>query len=1058
MSSPPPYAELHCHSAFSLLDGTTSPEDLVAHAAVIGLHSLALTDHDDLGGAVRFADAGRRQGLPALIGAELTVTAPRGALRHLTLIAESARGYGHICALVTQARGTHTRGCPTVDLDTLDAHSDGLICLSGCSGHGLLARPLAEGDTLGARRLAGQLSSIFGDRFAVEVMDHALPEERALAGALVELADRMALPWVVTHNVHHLRPRDRVLHDVVTCLRHHTTLDEAGDRLRPSGEWCMKTPEQMARRWAHDLRGIAHTVAIAERCTFRLDQLAPALPDIELPEGVPDADAWLSELTWAGVIDRWGEDISPRHRQQVEHELSLIARRGLAPFFLIVWDIVRFARGAHILVQGRGSAANSAVCYCLGITAVDPIRFDLLFERFLSDARGGYPDIDLDIAHNQREEVIQYVYRRYGRDRAAMVCEHTCFRARGSVRDVSRVLGLSAEDGGRIAKAMGRAGPLRPEHIAEAGLDPQSKRMHALRHVVQGLEGLPRHRSIHVGGFVLTAGPVSHVVPIEPAAMADRTIIQWDKDDLEPMGLVKFDLLGLGMLTAIDEGLRHVEAATGEPTSLYDLPQDPQVYDMICAADTVGVFQIESRAQMNVLPRTRPRTFYDLAVQVALIRPGPLQGDMVHPYIRRRRGEEAPRSLHPSLEPVLARTLGVPLFQEQGMKVAITCAGFSPSEADALRRAMSSRHKTAELQRLMDRLREGMATRGIDPADADRIVGQIEGFAHYGFPESHSTSFALLVYASAWLKRHHPAAFLCALLNGQPMGFYSPSTLVHDARRHGVKVLGPCVQSSIWHSRILSSGAVRLGLRLVDGLGPRAKACWQRLRSPDDPWLMFDDIADLAQRTAWPASTLGILADAGALDALVPAHIAGARRRRHAIWSAIKAARTAPKPIKGDDLTMPLPLPLAVERPVEFPPQTALERLAADQRTTGVSSGAHPVHHVRQMLDDMGATPSHRLNTVRGHIWVGGMVISRQRPSSAKGFFFLTLEDEWGFINVIVRPEVFEAHRSVLRSARCLAVWGRLAREQGVFNLLGRRFEVLALDASVTLSESHDFR
>ena len=808
------YAELHCHSCFSLLDGAALPETLVSRAVELGLTALAITDHDELGGSVRFATAARDAGLPAIIGAELTVAVGSesgGFLTHLPLLAESREGYANLSTLITLGRRDSPRGSPSVSLDDVAAHAAGLFALTGCP-RGWVPTLAARGESDAACEAAANLVDIFDRRVAIECWDHGLPEEHETSRHLMAVARALDIPWVVTNDVHYARARDRIVHDVLASLRHKLPLDEMGTRLRPNGEWYLKGAAQIARRWRHAPEGIRATLAVAERCEFRLDQLKPTLPAFALPPGV-GPDEYLARLVEQGAHERWGVPNTAQrtraHDRQLAHELTLIAKLGLAGYFLIVWDIVRFARRKGILCQGRGSAANSAVCYCLGITAVDPIKLGLLFERFLSEERTEAPDIDIDFAHREREDVLQYVYEKYGREHAAMVCEQITYRGRSAVRDAARVLGFSVEQADAlstlsdrfsaratadalrakpgasagdavVAEALGshmvpgteattrsraerekakqvakpmtsadrpmpraayepygspnaqgagtrdfakipsvmqanasrgnrwedphaddrdhneRRNPVtavRPTDglsiVERVGLDPNDKRVRALAEVVEGLHQIPRHRSIHVGGFVLTHEPLCQMVPIEPASMPGRTVIQWEKDDLDPVGLVKIDLLGLGILTLLQDCLLYIRQGRGVTIDLGALVMDDQaVFDDLCAADTIGVFQVESRAQMNTLPRLKPRCFYDLVVEVALIRPGPIQGDMVHPYLRRRNGEEAVTYLHPSLEPILKRTLGVPLFQEQGMQVAIVAAGFSPGQADVLRKAM----------------------------------------------------------------------------------------------------------------------------------------------------------------------------------------------------------------------------------------------------------------------------------------------------------------------------------------------------------------------------------
>ncbi len=1033
------YAELHCHSAFSLLDGASLPERLVERAVELGLSGLALTDHDDLGGAVRFAFKARELGdFPAIIGLEATIE-HMDADRHLTLLARTAKGYANLSQIVTLGRSALPRGRPRVTIEQLESHRDGLLCLSGCP-RGEVSLALSRGDVIGARRASGRLKEIFGQHFAIEVMDHGLPEEARLAEGLINLAEHVGAPWVVTNNVHYATVAERTLHDVMTCLRHNQTLDEAGRILRPNAEWYLKSPQVISERWRHNLDGIRASVQLSEQCNFRLHHLDAPLPCISVPSPFANVDEYLRDLTHAGARDRWGAGMTLWHREQLDKELSLIQRRGLAGYFLIMWEIVEFARTAEILVQGRGSAANSAVCYCLGITAVDPIRYDLLFERFLSDAREGYPDIDLDIEHNRREEVIQFVYERYGRSYAAMVCVHTCFRGRSAVRDAARVLGFSDEEGGRLAEQARRTRELDSEGVIEAGFDPESPRLSTLLKVVRALYGVPRHRSTHVGGFVLSTRPVSEICPIEPAAMEGRTIIQWDKDDLDLVALPKFDLLGLGMLSVLAAGLRSVRKRYGLPAYLYSLPDRQEVYDMIARADTVGVFQIESRAQMNSLPRTRPSTLYELAIQVALIRPGPLQGDMVHPYIRRKRGEEPIDLIHPKLAPILRRTLGVPLFQEQGMRLAVEAAGFSLDESESLRRAIGSARHRPNLTSLMARLRKGLLKNKISAESAERIIQQIESFSTYGFPESHSTSFALLVYASAWLKCFYPAEFLCALINAQPMGFYSISSLIKDAQRHGVSVLPPCLHRSEWLAQF-EGDEVRLGLRQVNGLGAELRRRLQRARSAAP----FQDATDVIRRVDLPRESWLTLAEAGAFDTFIPGG------RRAAVWRVLHLINTQ---------VGTLPLGPVDDPSVEFRAQTPVEETAADFRTMGMTTGAHPLSYLRTDLTGRGVSTAVGLRALGNGQWakVAGLVISRQRPETAKGFMFISLEDESGFINVIVTPKGFEAHWNLLVRAPLLLVEGPIAYEQGVWNVKGRRFTELSLPGSDALPPGNNFR
>jgi error-prone DNA polymerase len=1061
------YVELHCHSGFSLLDGASNPEALIARAASIGMGAVALTDHDDLGGAVRWAEAGRNHGVAAIVGLELTVGGADGRTdarthgrtaqaspcvcasvppcvptSHLTLLAIDQAGYRNLSRLVTLARSGE-RGTPAAPWDEIERHAAGLFCLTGCP-FGEIPQRLARDDEAGARAQLGRLVEIFGGRVAIECWDHALASERAVVPRLIALAGSLDLPWLVTNDVHYATPRGRLVHDVLTCLRHQTTLDAAGTLLRPNGDWYLKRPEKIAHRWRHYPEGIGATRSVAEQCAFRMAALSPTLPVFPTPPGV-GADDYLASLVAAGARERYGGRLTARHKTQLRHELDVIRRLHLAGYFLIVWDIVREANRLGVLAQGRGSAANSAVCYCLGITAIDPIGMELLFERFLSEDRREAPDIDVDFAHNDREQILQYVYRRYGRDHAAMVCEAITYRGRAAVRDAARVLGFSVQQAEKLADEADRDGAretgekLLGGGAAAADLDPGDHRVRMLAEVVRGLHQLPRHRSIHVGGFVLTAEPLADVVPIEPAAMPERTVIQWDKDDLDPVRLIKIDLLGLGMLTMIQEAIRLIRLHRGAALDLAKLPMtDPAVYDMLCRADTIGVFQVESRAQMNTLPRLTPRIFYDLVVEVALIRPGPIQGEMVHPYLRRRAGLEPVVYPHPSLEPILERTLGVPLFQEQGMQVAIAAAGFTPGEADELRRAMGHKRSHERMAKICDKLVDGMARNGIEPDVARRIFNQISAFADYGFPESHAASFALLVYASAYLKLYYPAEFACALLNSQPMGFYAPGTIVEDAKRHGVAVRGLDVMRSDWDCT-LEDGALRIGLRYAAGLGAKARERLDPLLARGRP----GSLEEWVRESGLTVAQLRSLAEAGAFDGLWP-------NRRSALWEVLKHARGAAGPLA----------PVAQDRrPAPVPGLTPVQLTEADYRVTGLSPAGHPMRHLRHAVAAMGAIPAAELERRRDGDWVtvAGLVICRQRPGTAKGFCFVTLEDETGLANIVITPQLFEEHKRLVRRSPLLVVSGVLQEEQGVLNVRGKRFAAPRPEAGAAFVGSHDF-
>ena len=1115
------YAELHCHSTFSMLDGAAHPEQLVARAVALGLGALALTDHDDVGGVVRFATAARQAEFAGLIGVELSVevmdrlgTAEhKPLLTHLVLLAEDRVGYGNLCTLITRARLDHPRGRPRVNLDTLARHAGGLFALTGCP-RGWVPRLVARGAHDDACAAAATLVDMFEGRVAIECWDHALPEERAVTRDLMALARALNVPWVVTNDVHYAEPTGRLAHDVLVALRHGATLDDMGARLRPNGEWYLKGPTQMARRWQGYEAGLAATLTIAERCAFRLADLKPTLPSFPLPPGVSE-DAYLAQLVQQGAAERWEWRRTAQHDRQIEHELTLISKLGLAGYFLIVWDIVRFARREGILCQGRGSAANSAVCYALGITAVDPIKLELLFERFLSEERKEAPDIDIDFAHRDRERVLQYVYDRYGREHAAMVCEHITWRGRSAVRDAARVLGFSVQQAEALAtcsdrhSAQSTAAALRVGSTTDtsgearallhrAGLDPHDLRVRTLADIVAGLHQAPRHRGIHVGGFVLTHEPLHTVVPIEPASMDERTVIQWEKDDLDPVGLIKIDLLGLGILTVLQDCLKYIRATRGVTLDLGQLDhRDQAVYDDLCRADTVGVFQVESRAQMNTLPRLKPRCFYDLVVEVALIRPGPIQGDMVHPYLRRRAGEEEVTYPHPSLEPILKRTMGVPLFQEQGMQVAIAAAGFTPGEADLLRRAMGHKRSRERMADICQKMIVGMRANGIAEDVALRIYNQINAFADYGFPESHAASFALIVYGSAYLRHYYAAEYLCAMLNAQPMGFYSAGTLVEDAKRHGVRVLGVDATRSAWdhtlecadgtvvvpHDGVIAvhgakhgaehgaehgakreplpgtdgigappkgpnkrnAPAVRLGFRSIRGLGSQARAKLERALAGG----AFTGIHDFVERTALDQRALRFIAESGALDAFVQ-NEPYERRRRIALWRVLEAVRGTGGP-----------LALFPEAPVPagLPPLSPPELTEGDYRLTGLSLNGHPMRHLRPLLVPNGVLTVRDATRQRdgAKAGVAGLVICRQRPGTAKGFMFLTLEDETGMLNVVVTPQRFERQALLITRSPLLLVRGTLQIEQNVVNLRGEEFIALGAGAGAAHARSHDF-
>lgn len=1017
----------------------------MTRAKAIGLRALALTDRDDMGGVVRFAHAAKELNLDAIIGAELTLEGDA----HLTLLAQSLEGYKNLCFLITQARFSCERGTPRISLAELAQHASGLVALSGCP-QGAIPSALAQGNVAQAKSMTKQLLDIFGEHFFLELWDHHLTQESVICRQMLEMAQQYTIPWVVTNDVHYALPEKRIIHDVLTCLRHDVTLHTAGRRLRPNGSWYLKSPQEMVQQWRHNLDGIRNTLVVAERCTFRHGHLKPVLPACNVPPGLSYMQ-FLRQLVWEGAADRYGKKLTEKHIQQLNHELSLIERMELSAYFLLMWEIVQFAVSQDIAVQGRGSAANSAVCYCLKITAVDPIGMDLLFERFISEQRSEPPDIDLDIAHRDRERVLQHVYEKYGRAHAAMVCEHITYRGPSAVRDAARVFDFSPEQADRLSaesqyrEASEAAIGLLNGGIERAGLDIKDRRVQLLLQVVAGLHQLPRHRSIHVGGFVLSGEPLGQIVPIEPASMDGRTVIQWDKDDLDLAGLIKVDLLGLGMLTLIQEGLRLIERHRGLKVDLAKLDMnDPAVYQMLERADTIGVFQVESRAQMSILPKLKPTCFYDIVISIALVRPGPIQGNIVHPYLRRRRGLEKVTYLHPSIEPILKRTLGVPLFQEQGMKLAVTAAGFTPSQADNLRRVMSHKRSLERMNELCLELAAGMRKNGLSDEAIETITFQLKAFANYGFPESHSASFSLLVYASAHMKHYFAPEFFCAILNAQPMGFYSPATLVRDAMRHDVEIRPLDIACSLWDCTLEdiegSPPALRIGLRYVRGLGRRAQ---ESLQHAWDSGGAFVSLEDVCRRSGLRPKDLEHLAAAGAFERFCPG-------RRKALWEVlriIKGKEEKPLIKAYRELLEKKSAKVAEisEAPDLVPEMSDIDKTIADYKRTGLSSGQHPMTYYRTWL---------RLKNIKAcgdladatdglYLTVAGGVICRQRPGTAKGFVFLTLEDETGMTNVIIRPQLFEQYRQVILNNHFLAIQGKLQSQEGVINVLAEKVKAL---------------
>jgi error-prone DNA polymerase len=1074
MSAP---AALFTLSHYSFLRAASSPAALVQRAHALGYAALALTDDNTLGGVVQAHVAARACGLPLLIGCHwrLRHAALPGGGFTLVAWASDRRGYGEMSAWISRLR-QQDRAQPAAALDPeallLHGDADEMPELPGCLLMALpwdWARPLGDRNawTQGLQALTRWLHARGPERVWLGVSASGRLDDAAWQQQLCAAARRSGLPAVAAPCLRMHAPDAQPLLDILTAIRLQRPLAACGLALSANADGYLWPRERWQRRFAPEL--LEQTQAIAQCCHFRLDELRYEYPDEIVPAGQTPTQ-YLRELVAAGARQRYPEGTPAAVRAQLDHELSLIAELRYEPYFLTVYDIVRFARERGILCQGRGSAANSAVCYCLGITEVDPARHALLFERFISRARAEPPDIDVDFEHQRREEVIQYLYAKYGRDRAALAASLIRWRGRSALRDVGKALGFSAATVDALARQCRHQAPqdLGPAEIAAAGLSAQDMRVQHWLQLAQALLGAPRHRSQHTGGFVLTRTALTHTVPVVPAAMPGRTVIEWDKEDIEALGLLKVDVLALGMLSAISGALRLVSAWRQRPFTLADIPpEDPATYAMIQRADTVGVFQIESRAQMSMLPRLRPACFYDLVVQVAIVRPGPIQGGMVHPYLaareRQRRGQ-AVELPHPALRPALARTLGVPIFQEQVMQIAMVAAGFSAEEADALRRSMGAWHRQGELQRFEQRLLSGMAERGYDAAFAQAIVRQIRGFGAYGFPESHAASFALLAYGSAWLKCHEPAAFLAALVNAWPMGFYAPAQLVQDARRHGVQVRPVDVSYSDWDCTLEPSDddpatpAVRLGLRLVQGLGEASARRLLHARQ-QHPWT---DVDDLARRAGLDRGSLQALARADALRSL-----SGARRQQ---WWAVSgwhpplALERQPAPAVAP------PAPTDDSDGWAPPPATLAEDVWQDYAGTGLSLRAHPLALLRPRLSSAAAPRAHRWlpaselsRQPHGRfVSVCGLVITRQKPSTANGVLFLTLEDETGTIPVIVWRAVQARHAQALRQGRLLAVRGQWQRQGEGSHTVGHLIAGHVQDLSSWLGElattSRDFQ
>ncbi len=1050
------YAELHCHSNFSFLDGASHPEELVEEAVRLGLGALALTDHNGFYGVVRFAEAARVHGLPTVFGAELSLDLARSQAgrpdpegEHLLVLARNPEGYGRLARAITTAQMAGEKGAPRIGLDRVaeigGSPSEDWVVLTGCR-KGPVPKALAEaGPAAAAERLRGLVERFGPANVVVELWDHGDPLDSVRNDALVRLADRFGLEVVATNNVHYATPARRRLATALAAVRSRRGLDEIEGWLPACAGAHLRAAAEQQRRFARYPGVVERAGELGLACAFDLSLVAPRLPDFPVPSGYNEM-SWLRALVERGATTRYGPRSDAAHTAvyaQIEHELALIEQLEFPGYFLTVGDIVEFCRKADIYCQGRGSAANSVVCYVLGITKADAFALGLLFERFLSSERDGPPDIDLDIESSRREEVIQYVYERYGRDRTAQVANVITYRARSSVRDMAKALGYAPGQQDAWSKQVDRWSTV-ADHAGTT--DRYGNAEHdvpvAVLELAREVENFPRHLGIHSGGMVICDRPVVEVCPVEWGRMENRSVLQWDKDDCAATGLVKFDLLGLGMLSALHGAVDLIAATEGLDLDLAAIPQDDAVYEMLCRADSIGVFQVESRAQMATLPRLRPRTFYDLVVEVALIRPGPIQGGSVHPYIRRRNGLEEPTYLHPLLEPALAKTLGVPLFQEQLMQIAMDVGGFSGAEADQLRQAMGSKRSRERMERLHRRFFDGAAERGVSGEVAEQIWLKLAAFADYGFPESHSVSFAYLVYASAWIKLHYPAAFCAALLNAQPMGFYSPHSLVQDARRHGVVVHTPDLNASAAAATLepcpTSCGgvAVRLGLSSIRALGPELAERIATGRPYRDP-------EEVRRRGGAGLAALEALATAGAFRCF-------GLGRREALWAAGALAQTGVDRLAG--------IVTGVHAP-SLPGLSEHEEALADLWATGVSPDGHPTRFHRDRLAAMGVLTAVGLGEVshRTRVKVAGVVTHRQRPATAGGTTFINLEDETGFINVVVSEGCWARHRRVARGEPALVVSGRLERGDGaVINVIAERLEPLV--ATMGTVRSRDFR
>jgi len=1017
------YVELHCHSNFSLLDGASHPEELIARAGELGMPALALTDHDGLYGAIRFYKAAKASGIKPIIGVELTLDGDR----HVSLLAKDSAGYSNLCRLITKAQLDHSKGLPSTEISFLASHAEGIICLSGCR-KGEVQRLILAGKTEQAEEAAKRYRDIFGQGLFIELQNNLRPGDERLCQRLIQMAERLGIECVATNNVHYACRDGHRLQDILVCIKNGVTLERSGAVRRPNSEVYLKSAEEMSSLFSR-YPGIMHnSLYIAEQCNVDLNFSSYRFPEFTVPDG-ETTDTYLASLCQRKAKERYGE-LSERVTGQIAYELELIKKMELSGYFLIVWDIMDYAKRNGIPAQGRGSAANSVVAYVLGITRVDPIRYNLFFGRFINEDMSSIPDIDIDVSSNHREKLIQYVYQKYGEEHAAMVCTYVTFRPRNAIREVGKVLGMPAGILDRMSKAVSC---YRAQDIDEDLKNLEQFRSyltsapweHFIR-LCKEIADYPRHLSIHVGGMIISSCPLVDIVPLERAAMFGRVVCQWDKDGVEDAGLVKVDILGLRMLSLIDDVVGLVRKGHEPDFDLERIPMDDgKVYDMICRADTLGVFQVESRAQMQTLPRTKPRSIEDLTVEVAIIRPGPLQGNMVHPYINRRQGKEKVTYMHPRLKPILEETLGVILFQEQVLKCAIAVAGFSPGEADSLRRAMSRKRSRQAMEQLKQRFLDGARRNGVGEALAVRIFDTLKGFAEYGFCKSHAAGFALLAYQSAWLKYYYPAEFYAALLNNQPMGFYTPAVIVGDARRHGVQILPVHINRSCGEC-VLEEGKVRLGFRYVKKMGAAAIADLEGERAKA-PYSSFDN---LYHRTKISREAIQSLIMVGAMDSF-------GRSKRQLIWDLGLLER------KGR-CGLPMVYP---STEVPLPGMTRMEELSAEYSIQGLSTGRHPMEIYRKEICGRGVLRTSEIVALPAgsEVKVAGYVVCHQVPATAKGFVFLTLEDEDGLLNIVIKPDVYEKYRYVERTEPLMMIQGQIQKRDGIINIIATQLAPLAV-------------